>query len=58
MQTKAFQWAMDEKKLFAQLQENAKKPKKKKQSGFMERLERAQKEQMKKLREQQQKNGR
>ena len=58
LQTKAFQWAIDEKKLFAQLQENAKKPKKKKQSGFMERLERAQKEQMKKLREQQQKNGR
>lgn len=58
LQTKAFQWAIDEKKLFAQLQENAKKPKKKKQSGFMERLERAQKEQMKRLREQQQKNGR
>lgn len=58
LQTKAFQWAIDEKKLFAQLQENARKPKKKKQSGFMERLERAQKEQMKKLREQQQKNGR
>lgn len=58
LQTKAFQWAIDEKKLFAQLQENARKPKKKKKSGFMERLERAQKEQMKKLREQQQKNGR
>ena len=58
LQTKAFQWAIDEKKLFAQLQENARKPKKKKQSGFMERLERAQKEQMKRLREQQQKNGR
>lgn len=58
LQTKAFQWSIDEQKLFAQLQENAKKPKKKKQSGFMERLEKAQKEQMKKLREQQQRNGR
>lgn len=57
LQTKAFQWSIDEQKLFAQLQENAKKPKKKKQSGFMERLEKAQKEQMKKLREQQQRNG-
>lgn len=57
LQTKAFQWSIDEQKLFAQLQENAKKPKKK-QSGFMERLEKAQKEQMKKLREQQQRNGR
>lgn len=57
LQTKAFQWSIDEQKLFAQLQENAKKPKKKKQSGFMERLEKAQKEQMKKLREQQ-RNGR
>lgn len=51
LQTKAFQWAIDEKKLFAQLQENAKKPKKRKRSGFMERLEKAQKEQMKKLRD-------
>ncbi len=50
--------SIDEQKLFAQLQENAKKPRKKKQSGFMERLEKAQKEQMKKLREQQQRNGR
>lgn len=58
LQTKAFQWSIDEQKLFAQLQENAKKPKKKKQSGFMERLEKAQEEQMKKLREQQQRNGR
>lgn len=58
LQTKAFQWSIDEQKLFAQLQENAKKPRKKKQSGFMERLEKAQKEQMKKLREQQQRNGR
>ena len=58
LQTKAFQWSIDEEKLFAQLQENAKKPRKKKQSGFMERLEKAQKEQMKKLREQQQRNGR
>ena len=58
LQTKAFQWSIDEQKLFAQLQENAKKPKKKKKSGFMERLEKAQKEQMKKLREQQQRNGR
>ena len=57
LQTKAFQWSIDEQKLFAQLQENAKKPKKKKKSGFMERLEKAQKEQMKKLREQQQRNG-
>lgn len=58
LQTKAFQWSIDEQKLFAQLQENAKKPRKKRQSGFMERLEKAQKEQMKKLREQQQRNGR
>ena len=58
LQTKAFQWSIDEQKLFAQLQENAKKPKKKKKSGFIERLEKAQKEQMKKLREQQQRNGR
>ena len=58
LQTKAFQWSIDEEKLFAQLQENAKKPKKRKKSGFMERLEKAQKEQMKKLREQQQRNGR
>lgn len=53
LQTKAFQWSIDEKKLFAQLQENAKKPKKRKKSGLMERLEKAQKEQMKRLREQQ-----
>lgn len=53
LQTKAFQWSIDEKKLFAQLQENAKKPKKRKRSGLMARLEQAQKEQMKRLREQQ-----
>jgi YidC/Oxa1 family membrane protein insertase len=51
LQTYAFQWSINEEKMLAKLNENKKKPVKK--SGFAARLEQAQKEQQKMLREQQ-----
>lgn len=51
MQTYAFRWFIDEKKVRAQMLENAKKPRKK--SGLMARLEAAQKRQEQMMREQQ-----
>lgn len=51
LQTYAFRMGIDEEKLLAQLNENKKKPLKK--SGFAARLEQAQKEQQKRLKEQQ-----
>lgn len=53
LQTQFFKWTLDEKKILAQLEANKKKPKKK--SKFMERLEAAQKEQERLMREQQRK---
>ncbi len=48
-QTYLFRLFVDDKKVLAKLEENKKKPKKK--SGFMERLEKMQKEQMAQQRE-------
>lgn len=45
IQTQIFQWTLDEKKVLAELEENRKKPRKK--SRWLQRLEEAQKEQMK-----------
>lgn len=53
--TLGFRYAVDEEKLLAQLEENKKKPKKK--SGFMARLEEAQRMQQKQMREQNNKKG-
>ena len=53
LQTQFFNWTLDEKKILAQLEANKKKPKKK--SKFMERLEAAQKEQERLMREQKRK---
>ena len=56
IQTYSFRWFMDEKKMRAEMMENAKKPKKK--SGFMARLEAAQKKQEALMREQAKQNAR
>ena len=50
LQTQAFKWAIDEKKVLAELEENRKKPKKK--SKWMQKLEEAQKLQEQRLKEQ------
>lgn len=50
LQTQFFRMAVDEDKVLAQLQENRKKPRKK--SKFMQRLEEAQKEQMRQMKNQ------
>ena len=55
IQTYVFRRVIDEKKVRAQLLENAKKPRKK--SGFMARLEEAQRRQQAMLREQQKQRG-
>lgn len=57
IQTWIFRKAINEEKVLAQLEENKKKPAKKK-SGFMQRLEQMQKEQEKRLREQNKTSGR
>ena len=56
LQTYIFRWVIDEKKIRARMAENAKKPKKK--TGFMARLEEAQRRQQAMLKEQQKKNRR
>lgn len=50
LQTQIFKWSLNEEKVLAQLEANKKKPKKK--SKFMQRLEEAQKEQERLLKEQ------
>ncbi len=55
IQTYAFRKLIDEKKVLAQLEANAKKPRKK--SGFMARLEEAQRQQEAALREQRKRNA-
>ncbi|MDN4753995.1 membrane protein insertase YidC [Porphyromonadaceae bacterium W3.11] len=50
VQTQGFKWAVNEEKILAKLEANKKKPKKK--SKFMQRLEEAQKQQEKMLKEQ------
>ncbi|MDR1373006.1 MAG: membrane protein insertase YidC [Dysgonamonadaceae bacterium] len=57
LQTLAFRWLIDEKALLAKLEANKKNPPKKK-SGFMARLEEAQRKQQALLKEQQKKNAR
>ena len=56
MQTYAFRYFINEKKVRDQMMENAKKPRKK--SGFMARLEAAQKKQEAMMREQAKQNAR
>ena len=51
-QTMIFRWTLDEKKLLAEMEENKKKKAGKPKSGFMERLERMQREQQRLAREQ------
>lgn len=51
IQTMIFRWSVDEKKLLAEMEANAKKKEGKKKSGFMERLERMQREQQRMARE-------
>jgi YidC/Oxa1 family membrane protein insertase len=53
LQTYAFRWFTNEDKMLAQLNANAAKKKNVKKSGFQARLEQAQKEQQRKLKEQQ-----
>lgn len=55
IQTYVFRLVVDEEKVRAQMKENAKKPRKK--SGFMARLEEAQRQQQAMLREQQKRQG-
>lgn len=55
-QTLAFRWFIDEKALLAKLEANKKNPAKKK-TGFMARLEEAQRRQQQMLKEQQKKNA-
>jgi YidC/Oxa1 family membrane protein insertase len=55
-QTMIFRFTVNEEKLLAKLEENKKKPKKK--SGFMQRLEEAQRAQQEQLRKRQQGQGR
>lgn len=56
LQTLAFRWVIDEDRLLAKLEANKGKVKTKKKSGFMARLEQAQKQQQALLKEQQKKN--
>ena len=51
-QTMIFRWTLDEKKLLAEMEENKKKKAGKPKSGFMERLEKMQREQQRLAREQ------
>ena len=51
IQTMIFRWSIDEKKLLAEMEANAKKKEGKKKSGFMERLEKMQREQQRMARE-------
>ena len=51
IQTMIFRWSIDEKKLLAEMEANAKKKEGKKKSGFMERLEKMQREQQRIARE-------
>lgn len=57
IQTLAFRWVIDEDKLLAKLEANKLKVKTKKKSGFMARLEEAQRKQQALLKEQQKKNN-
>ena len=53
LQTMIFRWAIDDKKVLAQMEANAKKKgSEKKKSGWMERLEQMQREQQRLAREQ------
>ena len=52
LQTMIFRWAIDDQELLRQMEENAKKNSTKKKSGFMERLEKMQREQQRLAREQ------
>ena len=52
MQTMIFRWSLDDKKLLAEIEENKKKKAGKPKSGFMERLEKMQREQQRLAREQ------
>jgi YidC/Oxa1 family membrane protein insertase len=56
LQTYAFRWFTDEEKMLTQLNANAAKKKNVKKSGFQARLEQAQKEQQRRLKEQQNTN--
>lgn len=47
-----FRWSIDDDKLLKQMEENAKKKGAQKKSGFMERLEKMQQEQLRMAREQ------
>ena len=51
LQTYIFRWAIDDKKVLEQMEKNAKKREGKKKSGFMERLEQMQREQVRMARE-------
>ncbi len=58
IQTMIFRWSIDDKKLLAQMEANAKKKASKPKSGFMARLEKMQQEQMRMAREQAKANQR
>lgn len=58
MQTMIFRWSLDDKKLLAEIEENKKKKAGKPKSGFMERLEKMQREQQRLAREQAKANRR
>jgi YidC/Oxa1 family membrane protein insertase len=51
-QTMIFRWTLDDKKMLAEIEENKKKKAGKPKSGFMERLEKMQREQQRLAREQ------
>ena len=52
LQTMIFRWALDDEKMLREIEENKKKKAGKKKSGFMERLEKMQREQQRLAREQ------
>lgn len=52
LQTMIFRWALDDEKMLKEMEENKKKKAGKKKSGFMERLEKMQREQQRLAREQ------
>ena len=52
LQTMIFRWALDDEKMLREMEENKKKKAGKKKSGFMERLEKMQREQQRLAREQ------
>lgn len=58
MQTMIFRWSLDDKKLLQEIEENKKKKAGKPKSGFMERLEKMQREQQRLAREQAKANRR